>query len=172
MARTTAGMNDGVDPVEDGPGDVGGYPQVPGVAWVPMYGEKASRSHDANWRRLGYLSAGVVAVLALVALWRMDGDPAGQFGVVAIAGAVAGGLLLLGAGIGMLSGEALRAQAVPPNPTRRADRDLLGGDIAAVATGLKEGLSGLTAARSLVFAGAFLLSVSAIAGAISIRGAA
>lgn len=111
---------------------------------------------------------GVSVAVAGIAIWRMPTDSAGQFGVVAVAGAVAGGLLLLGAGIGMLSGEALRAHA-ESRPRQRADRGLELGDVTAVATGLKEGLSGLTAARALVFAGAFLLAVAAIAGAITLR---
>lgn len=145
----------------------GGYQKIEGVTWTPVYDEVGVKGEVSLWRTIGYVLAGAVVLVVIVALAQAgDLAAATPMGVIAIGGAVVGGLLLLGAGIGMLSGEALRAQAAPTPGAPDRGFDATG--VGEIAKGLREGLAGLTAARALVFAGAFLLAIAAIAGALSI----
>jgi hypothetical protein len=151
----------------------GGYQRIEGVTWTPLHDAAGVKTEVSLWRTIGYVLAGAVVLVVIVALAQAgELAAATPMGVIAIGGAVVGGLLLLGAGIGMLSGEALRAQeTVAPADVSVRGLDA-GVPVADLAKGLREGLAGLTAARALVFAGAFLLAVAAIAGALSIGGEA
>lgn len=155
-----------------------GYQQVEGVDWVPVYDSAGVDGQIASWRRVGGWSAGVVALLAVLIAVLPVGD-GHELGILAVAGAVAAGLLLLGAGVGLMAGEALRAEKVvarvPDADVRvrglTADTAVSGSFLEGALTSLGEGLKGLTAARALVFAGAFLLAVAAVAGGLAGAGA-
>ncbi|NCT90124.1 hypothetical protein GXB85_04030 [Cellulomonas sp. APG4] len=157
----------------------GGYQKVEGVEWVPVYDKAGVEGQISTWRRVGGWAAGAVALLAALMAVLPVGD-GHELGILAVAGAVAAGLLLLGAGVGLMAGEALRAEKVvarvPDADVRvRAlsdDATVSGSFLEGALTSLGEGLKGLTAARALVFAGAFLLAVAAVAGGVAGTGAA
>ncbi|MFC4555377.1 hypothetical protein [Georgenia faecalis] len=110
----------------------------------------------------------IVGVVALVLAAVVVGED--RLALLAIGAAVVGGLAMIGAGIGWLAGEVLRAEPARPSiQTLAADGFAPIGEMFAT---LKEGLGGMTAPRALIFAGAFLLAVAAIAGAITAGGEA
>ena len=152
------------------------YAAIPGIRWVPLYDgngtdPKGPADRAKLWMRIGTIGAGVVAAaVVLLAILLGDSDNLGT--VIGVGGAVAVGLLMICVGIGLLTGEALRAERVvarPPTPQVTAEA-FTGDDLTKYATVLQEGLRGLTAARALVFAGALLLSIAALAGGISTAG--
>ncbi len=144
---------------------------VEGINWKPLHPQAAAaRKLSTTWSFGGAIVAGVVFVLGFVAAGLTDGISGG---LVALLGAVAGGVVLVSAGLGMLQLEALRAESVTiptgDGPDRRSLTDGAALDPALLKE-LRQGLAGLTAARAAIFAGAFLLAVAAIGGGISLAG--
>lgn len=143
------------------------YPETDGVVWVPVYSGTEVTAEARKWITVGWVTAAVVGLLVVVLLVSEEGLGAAVLGV---GGAVVAGLLLVAAGIGLVLGEALRAERVRPPQTERFALSAPSLSPELLKT-LREGLSGLTAGRSLVFAGVFLLAVAAIGGGVSAAGA-
>lgn len=139
------------------------YPETDGVVWVPVHSGTEVTAEARRWTTIGWVTAAVIGLVAIVLILRQDGLGAVVLG---IGGAVAAGVLLVTSGIGLVLGEALRAERVPPPQTERFAASALSLSPELLKT-LREGLSGLTAGRSLVFAGVFLLAVAAIGGGVS-----
>ncbi|GAA2724101.1 hypothetical protein [Cellulomonas aerilata] len=139
---------------------------------MPVYTADEVRAHVRRWTAAAWwLAGGAIALtVAFTAVLADAGEQTDPVGILAIGSAVVGGLLLLGIGIGMLHGEALRAHAVGHDPTGAAGQEPAG-DTGTVVQGLPHGLGGLTAARTLVLAGAALLATAAISGGIGLAGA-
>ena len=141
--------------------------------WKPLHPDAvAAGKLSATWSFVAAVTASVVFVLGLFLVGLSDEFSAG---LVAILGAVSGGILLLGVGVGMLQLEALRAESVTipigAEGTIRSADDA-GGAVLPAETlkELRQGLAGLTTARAAIFAGAFLLAVAALGGGISLTG--
>lgn len=142
----------------------GGYPSVEGITWRATYSQAEVKQRSLWWTVGGGVVSAFFLVFAGLVLYRMTGAPA----VVGITGAVVGGLVLVCAGIGQLHGEVLHAQDVEPQRVRPAVLESTG--VADVVRALKEGVGGLTAARSMVFAGAALLAIAALGAGLSALG--
>jgi len=158
---------------EPAPPANGGYPVIDGIVWKPLHPDGvAAGKLSATWSFVAAISAVVVFVLGLFLVGFADEFSAG---LVAILGAVSGGILLLGVGVGMLQLEALRAESVSmPIGAEGRIRSADGGAAAVLPAEtlkeLRQGLAGLTTARAAIFAGAFLLAIAALGGGISLTG--
>jgi hypothetical protein len=146
---------------------------IEGIVWKPLYPDGvAAGKLSATWSFVAVIAALVVFVLGLFLVGFSDEFSAG---LVAMLAAVSGGILLIGVGVGMLQLEALRAESVSMPIGVEGTVRSLDGTAAAVLPAetlkeLRQGLAGLTAARAAIFAGAFLLAISALGGGISLAG--
>ncbi|GEM_PF-3742930 len=148
----------------------GSYPAIAGITWRATYSPEEVKKASTYWTVGGVVLALAFLVFAGLVLHKATGAAA----VVGIAGAVVGGLLLVCAGIGQMHGEVLHAEdTTPARPPADRRGVWKGAETAAVVVrALREGIAGLTAARSLVFAGAALLAVAALGAGLSALGGA
>jgi hypothetical protein len=145
----------------------GDYPAINGITWHATYTSTEVKQANLRWAVGGVVLSLAFLGFAALVLSRATGAAA----VVGITGAVVGGLLLVCAGIGQMHGEVLHAEdASAPLPPGSLGLAVRGLDPVAVVHALKEGIGGLTAARSMVFAGAALLAVAALGAGVSALG--
>ena len=150
------------------------YLPTEGVRWIPLFEDqpKGWRGTARGRARVG-LVVGIFAaaiVLILVAILSISaGEPETFAGLLGIGGAVAAGLFMVFTGVGLLASEALRAVRVTEDGSVRTPMvNIMGGaGVDKVLITVKEGLQGLTPARALIFAGAFILAVAALGSGIS-----
>src|SRR3712207_3439006 len=86
-----------------------GPSEVVGARWVPVHGTReAVDRHLRAWTVAAVVLAAVLTLLAvLLAVFASDAeDPSAPVSVLAIGGALIGGILLLGVGIGLVVAEA------------------------------------------------------------------
>lgn len=173
VAETPPPGAPGAPPRGPEPGDDGSWapPTIDGIRWVPMYDAIETKNYVSRWSLMGYGLAAATLVAGLVLGIASDVDEAALVGVI---GAVVAGLLLVCIGIGLLAGESLRAESVPAISDSAESvagvRMFTVNDISKIGEVFVKGLSGLTAPRAAIFAGAFLLAIAAIGGGITATG--
>ncbi len=141
-------------------------PRVDSVTWAPMYDPRAAMRRSRTWSAAGVVAAVLTIVAAILIA---AGDANRQLAMFGIGAVVAVGLVLIASGIGLLGGEALRAEIlrVAGGDSLLASTSDQAEGLAKILTALKDALTGLSAARVLLFLGTVLLVAGAAAAVVA-----